>query len=54
MQKLRPYVLPGLFVFHLVVLCAIVFTVSPLSNTSQQTTLEIRCGQRSGAQEENP
>ena len=30
MQKLRPYVLPGLFVFHLVVLCVMLATVSLL------------------------
>ena len=28
MQKLRPYVLPGLFVFHLVVLCVMLATAS--------------------------
>ena len=28
MQKLRPYVLPGLFVFHLVVLCMTLAAVS--------------------------
>ena len=28
MQKLRPYVLPGLFVFHLVVLCVLLATDS--------------------------
>ena len=28
MQKLRPYVLPGLFAFHLVTLCVMLATVS--------------------------
>ena len=28
MQKLRPYVLPGLFVFHLMTVCVLLTTVS--------------------------
>ena len=27
MQKLRPYIIPGLFLFHLVLLCVMIFTV---------------------------
>ena len=27
MQKLRPYIIPGLFLFHLVMLCVMIFTV---------------------------
>ena len=26
MQKLRPYIIPGLFLFHLVLLCVMIFT----------------------------
>ena len=41
MQKLRPYVLPGLFVFHLVVLCVMLAIISPRSNTGKTTTLQV-------------
>ena len=41
MQKLRPYVLPGLFVFHLVVPCVMLATVSRENETSQQVTVVI-------------
>jgi hypothetical protein len=40
MQKLRPYLLPGLFVFHLVVLCVMLAIISPRSNTGKTTTLQ--------------
>ena len=39
MQKLRPYVLPGLFVFHLVVLFVTLSTVSTENKGSQQTAV---------------
>jgi hypothetical protein len=39
MQKLRPYVLPGLFVFHLVVLCVTLSTVSRKNETSEMTAV---------------
>ena len=39
MQKLRPYVLPGLFTFHLVVLCVLLSTVSRKNETSEMTAV---------------
>ena len=41
MQKLRYYVLPGLFVFHLVVLLVTLSTVSRENETSQQVAVVI-------------
>ena len=41
MQKLRPYVLPGLLMFHLVVLFVTLSTVSRENETSQQVTAVI-------------
>ena len=38
MQKLRPYVLPGLFVFHLVVLCVLLTTVPTEKKAISQVT----------------
>ena len=32
MQRLRPYVLPGLFLFHLMTLCVMVFTAGPIGD----------------------
>ena len=37
MQKLRPYVLPGLFVFHLVVLCT-TLAAAPRENENFEVT----------------
>ena len=41
MQKLRSYVLPGLVVFHLVVLFVTLSTVSRENETSQQVAVVI-------------
>ena len=39
MQKLRPYVLPGLFLFHLVSLCTLISTF-PRSGEPAASSLE--------------
>ena len=41
MQKLRPYILPGIFVFHLLTVWVVFSTVSPLSDQNNPTSLEI-------------
>ena len=40
MQKLRPYVLPGIFVFHLMTVWVVFSTISPLSDQNNPTSLE--------------
>ena len=39
MQKLRPYLLPGLFVFHLMTVCVLLTTVSSENEISEVTAL---------------
>ena len=41
MQKLRPYVLPGIFVFHLLTVWVVFSTISPLSDQNNPTSLEL-------------
>ncbi len=41
MQKLRPYLLPGSFVFHLLTVWVVLSTVSPLSDQNNPTSLEL-------------
>ena len=40
MQKLRPYIVPGLFVFHLVVLCVMLATAAPFGNSHYSAPLD--------------
>ena len=41
MQKLRPYVLPGIFVFHLLTVWVVFSTISPPSDQNNPTSLEL-------------